>query len=364
MNRILVIEDEDLLRENLKEMLELKGHQIILANNGKMGIQKAVEHTPDLIICDIMMPEMDGYEVLRQVRKNTATSETPFIFLTARSEASDTRAGMNLGADDYITKPFLIDDLNKAIQSRLERRKSTLNHIRQKVEESIVRINNISAHEYNTPLNGIVGLTDIMLDFYDDFSKAEMVEMLQAIRKSGKRLQQTITKILMFAHVQKCEQDLAHNPQAYLKADHVHLMPIIEFEAKERSSLYERTADLSMNLIPLQVAIAEEDLKLITGEIIDNAFKFSAPGTRVEISATIKDSVVVIKVTDEGRGMKNDDLAQIGTPFAQFERDKFEQQGIGLGLCLTKKICELYKGNLKISSEYGSFTHVELTLPF
>lgn len=119
--KILIIEDQEEVRENISELLELSNYHPITANNGKDGIRKALEAMPDLILCDIMMPEMDGYEVLYLVSKNPDTASIPFIFLTARSEKSDFRRGMNMGADDYITKPFEEMELLGAIERRLSK---------------------------------------------------------------------------------------------------------------------------------------------------------------------------------------------------------------------------------------------------
>lgn len=119
MNKILIIEDNTAVRENLEEILELADYNVISAENGKSGIELAKSQHPDLIICDIMMPELDGYGVLRILSKRPETATIPFIFLTAKTEKSDLRRGMNLGADDYITKPFEEDDLLEAIETRL-----------------------------------------------------------------------------------------------------------------------------------------------------------------------------------------------------------------------------------------------------
>jgi EAL domain-containing protein (putative c-di-GMP-specific phosphodiesterase class I)/AmiR/NasT family two-component response regulator len=121
MNRILVIEDELAVRENLVELLEAEGFETIAAPNGNIGIQKALSESPDLILCDMMMPEVDGYGVLTNLREEPATATIPFIFLTAKSAKSDFRQGMDLGADDYITKPFTRAELLSAIMSRLTR---------------------------------------------------------------------------------------------------------------------------------------------------------------------------------------------------------------------------------------------------
>ena len=104
--KILVIEDQEDVRENIAELLDLSNYEPVIASNGKEGVKKALEIKPDLILCDIMMPEMDGYEVLYLIGKNPEIASIPFIFLTAKSEKNDFRKGMNLGADDYITKPF------------------------------------------------------------------------------------------------------------------------------------------------------------------------------------------------------------------------------------------------------------------
>jgi CRP/FNR family transcriptional regulator, cyclic AMP receptor protein len=121
MKRILLIEDNDDIRENTAEILELSNYKVIVAENGKVGVEKALEHLPDLIICDIMMPGLDGYGVLHAVHKNESIKNIPFIFLTAKTERSDFRKGMELGADDYITKPFEGIELLNAVESRLKK---------------------------------------------------------------------------------------------------------------------------------------------------------------------------------------------------------------------------------------------------
>ncbi len=121
MKIILLIEDNNAIRENTAEILELTGYEVITAENGKIGVEKALETRPDLVICDIMMPVLDGYGVLHIFNKNPQLSGIPFIFLTAKTERSDFRKGMELGADDYLTKPFDESELLSAIEGRLMR---------------------------------------------------------------------------------------------------------------------------------------------------------------------------------------------------------------------------------------------------
>lgn len=119
MKTILLIEDDTTLRENTAELLELSNFRVITAPNGRIGIDKVKEHLPDLIVCDILMPEVDGYGVLESISNNPETSHIPFIFLSAKTEHKEVRKGMNLGADDYISKPFEEEELISAIESRL-----------------------------------------------------------------------------------------------------------------------------------------------------------------------------------------------------------------------------------------------------
>lgn len=121
MKTILVIEDNEDIRENVTEILTLSDYNVISAANGKEGIETAQKHKPDLIICDIMMPGVDGYGVLHVLHKDPNTQNIPFIFLTSKSERSDFRAAMEMGADDYITKPFAGNELLNAIESRLKK---------------------------------------------------------------------------------------------------------------------------------------------------------------------------------------------------------------------------------------------------
>jgi len=121
MKKILLIEDNDDIRNNTAEILELANYKVVVAENGKIGVEKALEHNPDLIVCDIMMPVLDGYGVLHAVHKNDTIKNTPFIFLTAKTERNDFRRGMELGADDYITKPFNGIELLNAVDSRLKK---------------------------------------------------------------------------------------------------------------------------------------------------------------------------------------------------------------------------------------------------
>ncbi|MFI1771608.1 response regulator [Thalassobellus citreus] len=119
MKKVLLIEDDVVLRENTAELLELSNYEVVTAPNGRLGVETAIKYLPNIVVCDIMMPELDGYGVLEALAKNESTKHIPFIFLSAKTERKDVRKGMDLGADDYITKPFEEEELISAIESRL-----------------------------------------------------------------------------------------------------------------------------------------------------------------------------------------------------------------------------------------------------
>ena len=134
MKKILLIEDNDEIRNNTSEILELSNYRVIVAENGKEGLEKAIEYSPDLIICDIMLPLLDGYGVIHGVQKNSKIRNTPFIFLTAKTEREAFRKGMEFGADDYITKPFEVTELLNAVDSRLKKIELLKNQISTGIE--------------------------------------------------------------------------------------------------------------------------------------------------------------------------------------------------------------------------------------
>ena len=155
MTKVLLIEDDSVLRENIAELLELSDFEVLTAPNGKLGLKSININIPDIIVCDIMMPELDGYEVLSEVTKNNKTKHIPFIFLSAKTEHQDVRKGMNLGADDYITKPFTEDELVSAIKSRLA--KASI--LKEKEQDNV--------HNYSEK-DELINLNDLK-NFFDDY---------------------------------------------------------------------------------------------------------------------------------------------------------------------------------------------------
>lgn len=184
MSRVLIIEDEKNIRETIKEILELNDYEIAIAENGLIGIAKALQFKPDLIVCDVMMPEMDGFETLKNIRAINEISNTPFVFLTAKTETRDFREGMNSGADDFLNKPFNTQELLKVIQLRITKSNQAkelfireINNLKEEVENLQNSINKLSfnnSHVLRAPLLKILGLINYIIEDSEEKSQMDL----------------------------------------------------------------------------------------------------------------------------------------------------------------------------------------------
>ncbi len=185
---ILLIEDHAPMRRNLATSLEMEGYSVLTAENGRVGVELATAELPDLILCDVMMPELDGYGVIKELRANKDTATTPFIFITAKGEKPDIRAGMNLGADDYLTKPVAKADLLDAIRARFEREAARERELDAKVAEARQFTPDFATA---APLEQHLGLTpreaEVLLWVAQGKSNGEIATICGAAEKTVKR---------------------------------------------------------------------------------------------------------------------------------------------------------------------------------
>lgn len=356
MNQILVIEDELLVRENILERLEIEGFDTISAANGLEGVQLAIEHKPNLVICDVMMPELDGYGVLTELRQNPATATIPFIFLTAKADKVDLRQGMELGADDYLTKPFTKNDLLGAIAARLEKQAAITQQSEEKLEALRKSITNALPQQILTPLGEILGLAQMLNDNYASIKPPEILATAQNLNTSAMRLHRLVENFIMYTQIESLALNQAEI-QALSNCQTLNPSDVIFAQAIQKAKEYQREADLTLQLVNTNVRIALQDLKKIVEELLDNAFKFSKPGTPVQIKATADQDTFNLHITNFGQTMSPKQIANVGG-YMQFESKFYEQQGMGLGLIIAKRITELHGGELKIQSE----SHTQMTM--
>jgi two-component system sensor histidine kinase/response regulator len=363
MTRILVIEDMKPLLEDIQMMLGLEGFEVLGAENGLVGVQRAREWRPDLIICDIMMPELDGYGVLAELQKDPTQATIPFIFLTARGEKSDIRQGMGSGADDYLTKPFTISELMNSVNARLERQALLTELANRRLDDLREQIIVALPHELRTPLSSILGYSDILAEDAPRLDAAQVAKMSQAIKASGLRLWRLIENYLLYAQIEISRIDPEQSSSlSYGQVGQP--SRIIATQAISKAQQVNRQADLQLDLADeiAFLGISEEHLSKMIDELVDNAFKFSSAGTPVSVSAVVEAPQYVMRVSNQGRGMTQQQIASIGA-YMQFGRKLHEQQGSGLGLIIAKRLAELHSGMLTIESVPDQVTTVCVALP-
>ncbi|MDX2160061.1 MAG: response regulator [bacterium] len=360
--RILVVEDAHSLRRDIVEMLGFEGYQVFDAENGKRGVERAREVFPDLIICDIMMPIMSGLEVLAELRADKATATIPFIFLTARTDKSDIRMGMQSGADDYVTKPFTAAELIAAVKARLDRMANIEASSKEAFEN--IRANIITAmpHELRTPLNVIMGFSNLLMMDSAFLDSARVEDMSTHINSAANRLYRLVENYITYAYTELLISD--PNRNEVLRAGFMyHPGGPLQLYAQDRAAHFHREADLQFDVHDTeQIAIHDEYFKKIVDELVDNACKFSAAGTPVIVRARRDAEGFHLEFADQGRGMKPEQIKVLGA-YMQFERRFYEQQGSGLGLINSKRLAELHGGKLWIESVVGKGTTVHVLLP-
>src|SRR5215471_11096810 len=198
MRKILVIDDEEWLREMVHMALHQKGFDVVEAANGSLGVEMARKELPDLILCDVNMEKMDGYLTLSYLRNEPATASIPFILMTGLADQAGMRHGMELGADDYLPKPFTIEALYGAVDARLKKLQTVREEAERKLADLRENISMMLPHELRTPLNGILAYGEILSTDAETLSTQEVAEMGQVIHESGKRLERLIENFLIY----------------------------------------------------------------------------------------------------------------------------------------------------------------------
>lgn len=351
MKKILVIEDNSLLRDNIVEILEFEGYDVKSAENGQVGIDAALADVPDLIISDINMPLVDGYGVLAALRKEETTKTVPFIFLTVKNSMQDMRSGMNLGANDYLTKPFDMTELLSAVSKRLEMRAE----IHAKENEKYDRLKNSVGLPIATiiddPLKNIERMSDLITGEIDTLSPPEIAEISRLIGSSAAKLRKEISKILIFYRIEALKNNESElNELKNLKTTETaeRIKSICQSVANE----FGRNSDLYLHINDSEVQIPQEFLDFSVKELVENAFKFSARSFPVKVMGQAVDDRYEITIQDKGIGFKNKSLDSI-EPYSKDDSGYSKGDGLGLGLYDVKNLVQLFEGEISLESEVG-----------
>lgn len=361
MKKILVIDDEEWLREMIHLALKQKGFDVIEAPNGADGIEKARKELPDLILCDINMEKVDGYLTLASLRNEAPTAAIPFILMTGLADNAGMRHGMELGADDYLPKPFTTDALYAAVDARLKKAQTVRDEAERKLASLRDNISLMLPHELRTPLNGILAYGEMLATEAATLKPAEVVEMGHVIHQSGKRLERLVENFLIYAQLELVASD-PKNVNALRIGQAENPVSLIEKHAAAQAAQANRSPDLSLDLADIRVPMVEEYLAKIVDELVQNAFKFSRAGSPVRVKLDETFNAVMLSVSDQGCGFSTEQISRIGA-YMQFDRRMQEQQGLGLGLTIAKRLVALHGGTLSIESAKDNGATITAKLP-
>jgi len=359
MTTVLVIEDEDDLRENVVNMLGFEGFTVFAAENGEIGITLARRHLPDIIVCDIMMPALDGYDVLLHLRGDPSTSMIPFIFLTAKAGRDYLRSGMELGADDYIAKPFSYSELLSAIATRLERRSTILAEHEQQLDSLRQSIVDALPPDLHAPLTSVIGYAERIASQSSELTPAQIATMAEIILTASQRLHRQVENYLLYAQL----EIMQIAPERVIVARERHIQRpdmIITSAARKKAIEYERKSDLRMELEAADIQAARDTLARIVSEICDNAFQFSPAGLPVTITARPESDRYVVRIVDQGPGIASDVMDRLDR-HAPFNRQINPFERSGLGLIIVGHMMKAHHGALDIANLPNAGAQVTLT---
>lgn len=366
--RVLFVEDDVNLLEGVKTVLELDGYLVTTAENGEQALaalraasKQGDGAMPELIVSDIMMPKMDGIQLLREVRKEPAWLGIPFIFLTARSEKMDVQRGKQLGVDDYLIKPFDAEDLLIAVDSRMNRQRALNRRYEGEVSDVKRRILTILNHEFRTPLTFVVAYADMLNQPSGErLSNDEMLTFLKGVSTGAVRLRRLIENFIALVEIETGEAKRNFQVRKAIISD---LTPI--FEQTCASILGDSASRCLIKVQPgIPAFVADVGyLQQALGQLLDNALKFSKQDGTIEFGARGVGDEVHLWVRDRGRGIPPQELEHIWQSFYQVNRSTYEDQGAGAGLAIVRGVAELHGGRVAVQSRPGEGSIFEIILP-
>lgn len=367
---ILIVDDTPANLRLLSHVLSKEGYAYIEASDGEKALKLAEKHHPDLILLDIMMPGMDGFEVVKQLKTEENLAEIPIIFLSSLSETDDKIQGFKYGGVDYITKPFQKEEtlarikthlkirfLQKQLNERiriLRDREVELSRLNQKKDDLVRMV----SHDIKNPLTGIIGLVKLMRDS-DKISAEEQKQMLSVIEDSGTNLLNLVREMLD-RETQKTE------PQAieYSECDVNDILERVIAMNKAKSVLKNISLHFSVAPAHLHLNADQNKLEIALNNLVSNALKFTPSEGAVSVEAQAREEDVLFKIIDSGIGIPEKMQPDLFLNPDKASRDGTGGEvGTGLGLDIVQLYVDLHKGKVWVESKLDEGTTFFISIP-
>jgi two-component system, sensor histidine kinase and response regulator len=353
VSKILVIEDELNVRENIVELLESEDFEVFSAKDGFEGIFLAQEHSPELILCDVTMPELDGYGVLNNLRKDPNIAITPFIFLTAKAASEEIRQGMNLGADDYLTKPFSRQELLTTIKARLSKQKihdQNTDALLKDIGESLSY--SISEKIFN-PLDEILGASEVFRQDANIIEPNDIEKLGAHIQSNTKFLKRAILNIFMYLNMEL----MFHNSDSLETIKNIYTTRPGDFVymiAMQLARKYDCSKKLVVSIDNSRLKISTSDWNKIVEESLEFVFSLFKEGSLIDVSTKIVDDIFQYSIRLESDELPYDLLHKTSQNIPRTQAF-YESLDPGLGLLIIHFIVKLYDGEFIVSNEKTSW---------
>ena len=350
-NAILVVEDNIPLNHTLCELLQQHGYVVQSASNGSEALELLALTTPDLIVSDLVMPEMDGHALLNRIRGNPKTRNVPVVFVTGHDSAAQRQRVKESGAVDYLTKPLDEEELLYTVRAVLKRQAEQEEDFYHRIEEVRNQILGLVQHEFRTPLTFVMGYAEYLQDAVrQDLPRDEIQHSVDAILEGSRRLHHLVESFLLLANLSR---DTLPADEVY-PLDPAALWRECLTEVREVILDAEITVRVSEPPDPVIVFGVMDLLREALSRLLDNAIRYRRPGARtIWLSTVAKPNYVGWMIRDEGIGIAPALLAQLSAPFVRLHQRRADGHGIGLGLTLVRRVAELHGGYLEIESQEG-----------
>jgi signal transduction histidine kinase len=343
---VLMIDDEPVARESIEALLMREGYDIQFAEEGKAGINKAIELLPDLILLDVMMPEMDGYEVCGILKSDERINHIPIIMLTSLNDKESLARGLDAGADEFLSKPVGGLELRARVRSmlRIKRQHDELLET-LKLREDMA---NMIVHDIRNPLTVIQGYSELML--YDKTLSPDSLRCAEYINRFAKRLQSFTNDLLMLAKMEHGSLILNR-----ISVD----VDTLLLEVKESHEIIAKSKNITLIVnseltTPVKILVDANLFRRVLDNLVSNAIKFSPTDTAITMSVEhpADKAIVLIKVADQGTGISEGDRKRVFEKFEVINLSQKDIKQIGLGLAFCKLVTDAHGGTISIESNF------------
>jgi len=364
---VLFVDDESEMQELIQNLLEPRGVHVSTVSDGAQALQLMENGLrPDVILSDLELPTMDGFALLRAVRENSEWAPIPFIVLTGHVDKPTIRRAMMAGVDDFITKPLDEERLLLTIYSKAKRTQE-LTRYAEAAHETLAYVRRDMArmftHELRTPLVSLNMVAELLTRHTADLSAGDAVELIESLQTGLTRLNRLTEQMVLLIQLDTGElQKLIHEA-----ATPGPLWDALTAAVSQARAFTYRQRDVHIeyhhNNLAGNIRAEWKSLRHALAELLANAMAFSPKDQPVTVTQTLTDNMIALQIVDHGPGIPEEAQADLFRRFNQVERDKHDQQGIGMGLYLAKSIVEAGGGKLDIDSIQGEGTTVSVAFP-